>query len=174
MQITITARHFDLTNAIRDHVYDSSEKMEKFFDHLIDAQFILSFENHLSNVELLVHAPKHTLKSETVNKDMYLAIDDAIDKMVQQIKKMKERWDNHHKKSIRENSDFVYANLIKQGEKKQRVNVKRIVAENLMVNDAIDRFNEINEPYFVFKNIETDRVNVVVKKDDDHFKLIEP
>ena len=174
MEITITARHFDLTNAIRDHVYESSEKLEKYFDHIINAQFVLCFENHLSKVELLVNAPKHILKSETTNKDMYLAIDESVEKMVHQIKKMKGKWDNHHKRSLKENTRFVYANLIKQDDERHRVNVKRIIAENMMVNDAIDRFDEINEPYFVFKNIETDRVNVIIKKDDEHYKLIEP
>jgi hypothetical protein len=52
--------------------------------------------------------------------------------------------------------------------------VKRILAEDMMINDAIDRFEEIDDPYFVFKNIETDRVNVLIKKDEEHFKLIEP
>jgi len=40
--------------------------------------------------------------------------------------------------------------------------------------EALDRFDEINEPYLIFKNDETDRVNVLVKRDEDHYKLIEP
>ncbi len=174
MQITITARHFDLTNAIRDHVYESSEKMEKYFDHLINSQFVLSFENDRSVVELLTHAPKHNLKSEATEKDMYLAIDEAVDKMVSQIKKMKEKWADYQKKSLQENSQFVYANLISKEDDRKRVNVKRIVAENMTVNDAIDKFEDISDPYYIFKNIETDRVNVIIKKDEEHYKLIEP
>lgn len=175
MQITITARHFDLTNAIRDHVYESSEKMEKYFDHIINTQFVLSFENNMSKVELLVHAPKNNLVSEAEDKDMYLAVDSAIDKMVAQIKKLKEKWADHQKKtSLKDNSRFVYANLIKKNEAKSRIKVKRILAEDMLLEEAIERFDVGDDPYFVFKNIETDEVNVLIKKDEEHYKLIEP
>ena len=174
MQITITARHFHLTNAIRDHINDSVFKLEKYFENLITAHFVLSFENNQNIVELIVHAPKHNLKSETSEKDMYLAIDYAVDKMEQQIKKMKDKWNNHHKKSMKVSSHFVYANLIEKKDEKKTVKIKRILAEELTVREALDRFDEIDDSYLIFKNNETDRVNVLVKKDADHYKLIEP
>ncbi|MBC8416072.1 MAG: ribosome-associated translation inhibitor RaiA [Candidatus Cloacimonetes bacterium] len=175
MQITITARHFHLTHAIRDHINESCEKLEKYFENIITAHFILSLENNRNNVELVIHAPKHNLKSEAIEKDMYISIDNAVDKMEQQIKKMKEKWaDYHHKRGIKENSQFVFANLIERDDKRRTIKIKRILAEGMSVNEALDRFDEINDPYFVFKNEETDRVNVIVKKNDQHYKLIEP
>lgn len=175
MQISITARHFHLTNVIRDHINDSVIKLEKYFDNIMTAHFVLSFENNQNKVELVMHAPKHNLKSETSEIDMYLAVDNAVDKMEQQIKKMKDRWsDHHHKKSLKDNSQFVYANLIERANDKKTIKIKRILAEDMTVREALDRFDEINEPYLIFKNIETDRVNVLVKKGEDHYKLIEP
>lgn len=175
MQITITARHFHLTNAIRDHVYDSAVKLEKYFDNIINAHFILSFENNQNKVELIMHVPKHNLKSETIQKDMYLAIDMSVDKMEQQIKKMKEKWtDYHHKKSVKETANFVYANLFEKHNERKRVKIKRMLAEDMTVKDALAKFDKIDDPYLIFKNPETDRVNVLVKKDDEHYKLIEP
>lgn len=175
MQITITARHFHLTNAIRDHINDSVEKLEKYFDNIITAHFVLSFENNQNKVELVMHIPKHNLKSETVEKDMYLAIDNAVDKMEQQVKKMKDKWsDYNHKRSLKESSQFVYANLIEKHDERKTVKIKRILAEDMTVREAMDRFDKINEPYLIFKNDETDRVNVLVKKDEKHYKLIEP
>ena len=119
MQITITARHFDLTNAIRDHIDGSCVKLERYFDHIITANFILSLEKNGNKVELMVHAPKHNLKCEAVEKNMYLAIDNAVDKMEQQIKKMKDKWAHHNKKSLKENLHFVYADLIERNEGKK-------------------------------------------------------
>lgn len=175
MQITITARHFDLTNAIRDHIHGSVEKLEKYFDNIIVAHFVLSFENNLNKVELVMHVPKHNLKSETIEKDMYLAIDMAVDKIEQQIKKMKDKWNNYYqKRSLKESSQFVYANLIERKDNRKTVKIKRILAEDMTVKEALDRFDEIDESYLIFKNEETDRVNVLVKKDENHFKLIEP
>ncbi len=175
MQVTITARHFHLTNAIRDHVYNSVSKLEKYFDNIINAHFILAFENNQNKVELIMHIPKHNLISETSEKDMYLAIDNAVDKMEQQIKKIKGKWTDHYqKKSLKDSSLFVYANLIEKGNDRKTVKIKRMLAEDLTVDDALNRFDEIDDPYFIFKNLETDRVNVLVKKDENHYKLIEP
>jgi hypothetical protein len=67
----------------------------------------------------------------------------------------------------------VYANLI-EGQKKKTVKTKRIVAEIMSVDEALDKFEELKEPYLIFKNIETDNINVLVRKDEQHYKLLEP
>ncbi|HPR18207.1 MAG TPA: ribosome-associated translation inhibitor RaiA [Candidatus Cloacimonadota bacterium] len=175
MQITITARHFQLTNAIRDYVYDSVAKLEKYFDNIIVAHFILSFENNQNKVELVLHAPKHNLKSETIETDMYMSIDVAVEKMEQQIKKMKDRWtDYSNKQSLKDSSQFVYANLIEKGDGKKTVKIKRLLAEVMSVDEALDKFDTMEDDYFIFKNVETDRINVLIKKDEDHYKLLQP
>ncbi|MCK4312269.1 MAG: ribosome-associated translation inhibitor RaiA [Candidatus Cloacimonetes bacterium] len=174
MQITITARHFDLTNAIRDHINDSCFKLDRYFENIINAHFVLSLENNRNKVELVIHAPKHNLKSETTEKNMYLAIDTSVDKMEQQIKKMKDKWSSHHKKGLKENSRFVYAKLIERGSSRKTVKIKRILAEGMSVHEALEKFEEIDDPYLIFKNIETDRVNVLIRRDEQHYKLIEP
>ncbi|MBN1326982.1 MAG: ribosome-associated translation inhibitor RaiA [Candidatus Cloacimonetes bacterium] len=172
MEITITARHFELTNAIRDHIEHETGRLEKYFDHIINTHFILSLDNNRNNVEMIIHIPKNNLKSEASSADMYMAIDEAIEKMETQVKKLKGKWTNHQKKSL--NSHFVYANLIERGETKKTVKTKRILAEVMTVQEALNRFEEIEDPYYIFKNIETDRINVLVKKDQEHFKLLEP
>lgn len=173
MQITITARHFNLTNAIRDYVEESASKLNKYFDHILNAHFILSIENNRNKVEMVLHIPRNNFKSEADSNDMYVSIDDAVDKMENQVKKIKDKWTDHHKKSLKEQSHFVYANLIERGDKRKTVKTKRILAEIMSVHDAIDRFDEIKEPYFIFKNIETDKINVLVRRDEEHYKLIE-
>jgi len=173
MQTTITARHFGLTNAIRDHIEDACQKLEKYFDHIIKVSFVLSLENNLNHVEMNLHIPKNQMICEASEKNMYLAIDSAIDKMEQQVKKVKGKWAKHQRKSLKETS-FVYANLIEKTEKKNTIKIKRIPADVMTVDDAISNFEDTNIPYYIFKNAETDRVNVLVKRDDQHYKLIEP
>ena len=91
------------------------------------------------------------------------------------LEKLKDKWTDHYqRKSLKDNVQFVYANLIERSANRKRVKTKRIMAENLSIGEALDKFDEISEPYLIFKNIETDRINVLVKKDDEHYKLIEP
>jgi len=177
MQITITARHFDLTNTIRDYVQESCEKLSKYFDQIIHVHMILSLENSRNVVEMSLHASKFNIQSEGVEMDMYMAIDSAIEKMEVQLKKLKDKVTDHQKKSIKQNPDFFYSNFFEttaNPNSKRMVKTKRIQAEPMSVSDAIDSLSAKDTPYMIFKNLETDRVNVLVKKSDELFKLIEP
>lgn len=174
MQITITARHFGLTNAIREYVEEASDKLTKYFDHIINVHFILSLENNRNTVEVVLHAPKHNFTGEATENDMYVAVDAAVDKIEHQIKKLKDKWSDHQKRSLKDNAQFVYANLIERKDENKRVKIKRMVAEALSFEEAFERFDNIKDSYFIFKNEETDRINVLVRKDEDHIKLLEP
>ncbi|MFO7895558.1 MAG: ribosome-associated translation inhibitor RaiA [Candidatus Cloacimonadales bacterium] len=174
MQISITARHFDLTDAIRDHIEGEMERIGKYFHHIISAQFVLKLEKDRNYAEVILHVPKNSIATEAEEDNMYLAIDNAIDKAEKKLKKLKGKWDDHQKTSLSESSKYVYANLIKEGDISERISTKRIMAETFSLDEAIDQFNANSDPYFIFKNIETDRINVLVKKDDQHFKLLEP
>ncbi len=177
MQITITARHFELTKAIRDSVEESCEKLTRYFDHIINIHMTLSLENSRNIVDVSLHASKFNLQAQAEAMDMYVAINEAIENMEAQIKKLKDKVTDHQKRRIKDDPKFVYANLYEHNsaEKTKRVvKTKRMVADTMSVSDAIDHFSEIEDDYFIFKNLETDRINVLVKKDKDFFKLLEP
>ena len=171
MQITITARHFDLTNAIRDHIETCSERLERYFDHVLNVHFILVLENEKSHVEMILHAPRNNFRSDAFDKDMYLAIDEAIDKMEVQVRKLKDKWSDHQKKSLKKNTEFVYANLIENTVDRRRIKVKRVPPEAMTVDEALDKIELEKEFFIIFRDIETDQVSVLVRKDDEHFKL---
>ncbi len=176
MQITITARHFDLTNAIRDFIEQSCEKLSRYFDHIISIHVILTLENMRNHVEMNLHASKFNIQSESEEMDMYIAVEAAIEKMEVQLKKLKDKVTDHQKKSIRKNPDFLYANtfeMVAEPASKRMIKTKRIHAEPMSVSDAIDSLMKKESPYMIFKNLETDKVNVLVKK-GELFKLIEP
>lgn len=176
MQITTTARHFDLTRAIRDHVEKACEKLDKYFDQIINIHITLDLENGRNIVEMALHAAHFNLVSEAEEFDMYLAIDSAIEKMESQIKKLKDKVTHHQKKVSKEDRVYAYANLVERGQDKPRrvVKTKRVVAEPMSLNEAMEKFDTLSDPYLIFMNVETDRINVLVKKDESHFKLLEP
>ena len=177
MQITITARHFDLTNAIRDYVENACEKLDKYFDQIINIHLTLSLEKGRNRVEMSLHASHYNLHCEAEERDMYLAVGIAIEKMEVQLKKLKDKVTDHQKKRLKEETHFVYANLFQNqpnSQPKKMIKTKRIVAEVMTVDDAMDKFQTLKDPYLIFKNVESDRINVLVKKDDEHFKLLEP
>ena len=177
MQITITARHFDLTKAIRDSIEHSCEKLTRYFEQIITIHLTLSLENNRNLVDISLHASKFNLQAQADGMDMYLTINEAVDNMEAQIKKLKDRVTDHQKRRLKDDPKYVYANLYEHDAKKKTkrvVKTKRMVADTMTVDEAIEKLSEIEDDYIIFKNVETDNINVLVKKDSDSFKLLEP
>lgn len=178
MQITITARHFELTKAIRDYVESSCLKLKKYFDQIITIHVTLALENSRNICELSLHAGKFGLQSEAEEMDMYLSIDNALDKMEAQIKKLKDRVTDHQKRALKEQfDDFSRASDIQINNTdrvRRTIKTKRVVTEALGIHEAIEKMEANKEDFLIFRNIETDRINVLVKKDNENFKLFEP
>ncbi|HNZ07154.1 MAG: ribosome-associated translation inhibitor RaiA [Candidatus Cloacimonetes bacterium] len=178
MQITITARHFELTKAIRDYVETSCLKVKKYFDHIIHVHVTLALENNRNICELTLHASRFNLQSQAEEMDMYLSIDNALDKMEAQIKKLKDRVTDHQKKALKEQfNDFSRATEIQvntESRARKTLKTKRVVPEIMDVQEALEKIDELKEEFLIFKNVETDRLNVLVKRDAEHYKLFEP
>lgn len=178
MQITITARHFELTKAIRDYVESSCLKIKRYFDHIITVHVTLSLENSRNICEISLQASKFGLQSQAEEMDMYLSIDNALDKMEAQIKKLKDRVTDHQKRALKDQfpefsreTDF----LVGPGNRVHKtVKTKRAVAENLTIEEAMEKIDNQKDEFLIFKNVETDRLNVLVKRDEQNYKLFEP
>jgi len=110
--------------------------------------------------------------------DMYLSIDNALDKMEAQIKKLKDRVTDHQKKALKEQfNDFSRATEIQvntESRARKTLKTKRVVPEIMDVQEALEKIDELKEEFLIFKNVETDRLNVLVKRDAEHYKLFEP
>ena len=92
--------HLDLTPPLRDYVATKLKRIERHFDHLINADVILSVEKLRHKAEATVHASGADLHAEAVvEEDMYAAIDALMDKLDQQTRKHKEKLRHHHVKT---------------------------------------------------------------------------
>jgi putative sigma-54 modulation protein len=96
MNLQISGHHVDLTSALRDFVSSKMRRIERHFDHLIDASVILTVEKLRHKAEATLHVRGATLHAEEVQEDMYAAIDRLIDKLDRQICKFKEKRKDHH------------------------------------------------------------------------------
>lgn len=97
MNLNISGHHLDLTPALRTYVAEKLKRVERHFDHLIDAAVILSVDTKLQHkAEATLHARGANLHAESVDGDMYAAIDGLMDKLDQQTRKFKEKIRDHH------------------------------------------------------------------------------
>lgn len=96
MNVNISGHHIDLTDALRNYVHTKLQRVERHFDHVIDAEIVLEVEKLRHKAEATLHLSGGTLHAEAVESDMYAAIDVMIDRLDSQTRKFKEKRTDHH------------------------------------------------------------------------------
>ena len=98
MQIRVTGHHVDVTPALRTSVEEKMERIERHFDMVTDAHVILTVEKLRHKAEAKVQYRGGTIYADSVEEDMYAAIDRLVDKLDRQGKKHKEKMKNHRQR----------------------------------------------------------------------------
>lgn len=101
MQLNLTGHHIDITPALRTRVADKVAKVQRHFDHATDIHVVLTVEKLRHKAEATLHVPGETIHAESVEPDMYAAIDTLVDRLDRQVKKFKEKISNHHAREAR-------------------------------------------------------------------------
>jgi putative sigma-54 modulation protein len=91
MNVSVTGHRLDITPAIRGYVVAKLERVARHFDHVIDVNVVLSVDKLERKIEANVHLPGKDLHAQSVDDDMYAAIDALADKLDRQVKKAKEK-----------------------------------------------------------------------------------
>lgn len=91
MNIQIVGRHFEVSDRLRAHIEKEAEKLEKFFDRIIDCQVFVSSEKRMRTVEVIVNVYAHTLKATCSERIVYRAVEGAMGRMKVQLKKLHDK-----------------------------------------------------------------------------------
>ena len=100
MQLSVTGHHIDVTQALRDYVETKLAKLERHFDHMTDIHCVLTVEKLDHKAEATVYLTGGTIHADSVDQDMYAAIDLLVDKLDRQVKKHKEKLTDHHAREV--------------------------------------------------------------------------
>jgi len=104
MQITLSGHHVDITDALKSSVMGKMQRLERHFDQVTDAHVILTVEKLRHKAEAKVQYRGGTIYADSVEQDMYAAIDGLIDKLDRRVKKTKQKITNHHAKEVRKDT----------------------------------------------------------------------
>jgi putative sigma-54 modulation protein len=97
MNLQISGHHLEITPALRDYVTGKLEKVTRHFDHVIDVSTILSVEKLKQKAEVTVHLSGKDIYVESIDEDLYAAIDILADKLDRQVQKYKQKMQDHHR-----------------------------------------------------------------------------
>ena len=172
MKLIIKGRKIEITDGIREKVNKKIGKLDKFFDDDTIANVTLKVEKDRHILELTIFSKGMLYRAEYCDTDMYVAIDNVVDIIEGQIRKNKTRLE---KKVKRQAFDPVNFETPAPAEEEFKVvKRKQFSFKPMSVEEAILQMNLLGHQFFVFSNAEDDdRMNVVYKRKDGNYGLIE-
>ncbi len=174
MKVKVSGRNLEVTDALKNSVIAKLERFGKYFKNDIEAKATLSVQKNRQIVEITIPINGTLLRAEESTMDMYASIDKAIDKLYKQMEKHKTRLEKryHGHDTIR----FEQIPNIPDDENQEKkiVKTKRFAIKPMDAEEAVLQMDLVGHNFFVFTNAETDEVNVVYKRKDGQYGLIEP
>lgn len=178
MKFDIRGKNIELTDALREYTTKRLSKLEKYIDDVKEAQVSLSIGGEGQKVEVTIPLNGIILRGEEATSDMYMSIDMVEEKLEKQIEKHKTKiYKNHRGSGLKKAlTDEIKLELEKNRglEKFKIVRSKRFALKPMDEEEAIMQMNLLGHTFFVFFNDQTEEVNVVYKRKDGNYGLIEP
>ncbi len=187
MNITVTGRHMEMTDALKAYIQTGLEKVESHFDNAFDADVILDVEKHRHIAEINLLANGVRINSKEASADMYGSVDAALAKLEKQIRKYKDRINRHQPRTAREARDYHHAIISLDGDNAPEtmessiavahriVEREKLSMKPMSVEEATMQLELVEDQTFiVFSNADTSEVNVLYAREDGTFGLIEP
>lgn len=176
MRIKITGRNIELTPGIKAAVEDKLSKLEKYFTPDTDVFVTLSVEKERQKIEVTIPIKGHIIRSEQVSNDMYVSIDLVEEVIERQLKKHRTKLVTKKQEGAGNfQPEFLDSDIDDDEEDSVKiVRTKRFGVKPMYPEDACVQMELLGHDFFVFRNAETDEVNVVYKRKGNTFGLIEP
>jgi putative sigma-54 modulation protein len=171
MQVSVTFRHVRPTEGLRRHATDKAERVRKFVRRPTEVQFVLSVVKRRHIAEVLVNAKGLSISATEETGDLYSAIDGVMAKVERRIKRRVAR----QKKRKATNSTIV-AQPVEPLERQgiQIIPARRVPVKPMSVDEAVLQLGVLDDAFLLFRNAANETLNVIYRRKDGNFGLIEP
>jgi len=192
MQVTVTGRNIELTNALKDYLKDKLSRAQKHFDHPLDVTALLSVAKNPSipdnqTAEITIKVNGSIIRGQESTENMYASIDLVADKIERQLRKFKTRY--YHKgvkireteiheerdaSSLPDSDEAVKRDIAFEEIKPRIVRSKQFPLKPMSPEEACSQMDLLGHDFFMFINSDTGHVNTVYHRRDKNYGLIEP
>jgi putative sigma-54 modulation protein len=175
MKISVTFRNAEGENWQKEYVEERLNKLKKYIDNPVDARVILSVEKFRNTAEINLMANGLNINGKEEDKDMHLAIDNAIEKIERQLKKRKEKV-RGFKTNPSRSAEFSGESPAEEGEESpdtKVVETRKLVLKPMSIDDAIMEMETTKNRFVIYRDSSTENVNVIYRRDDGKFALME-
>jgi len=177
MQVNTTFRQMEQSEALKNYAEEKLERVNKYIDEPISAQVFFTVEKKIRHiVEIVITAKGISTKASEATNDMYAAIDAVIDKIERQLRRYKEKIKAHKpNEGGRKISKKIYtAESIEANVEPVVVKTKTETAKPMSIDEAVMQMDLLHKDFIVFSNSENSEINVLYRRKDGNFGLIEP
>jgi putative sigma-54 modulation protein len=180
MQVNITFRHLDPTDALKTHVKDRVAHVQRYIDRPSEAHAVLHVDKLDHHAEITVKAGRFLLRGTARSPDMYASIDAAADRIERQLKKHKEKLQDHKGNGhaaewqpVEVRHDVLNVQEAPDKTSHRVVKSTQLQAKPMTVDEAILQLELLDASFYVFQNAKDRTINVLFKRDDGAFGLLE-
>ena len=179
MQIAVTFRHMESSDAVRSYVEEKLAKVKKYIEEPIDAQVVLSVQKKIyQRAEVTMVAKGLTMKSVEEKDNMYAAIDLMVDKIERQLKRYKEKLKKHKGgtgKQRQVDKSVIAAPSVDDGhDAPEIIRSHSFSVKPMSVEEAVMQMDLLHKEFLVFTDDRSEEMNVVYRRKDGNYGLIVP
>jgi putative sigma-54 modulation protein len=175
MQTSVTFKNLPPSDNLKAYVKEKLDRFDRLLDNPAEANVVLSVEKFRHIAEISIIGDRLTINGREEINDMYSAIDMVLDKIEKQIKKNKQKIRERRsgsKLTIRQMTDMEA--LTEDEDRIPEVKVKPIEYKPMDVDEAVMQLDLVKDNFLVFTNARTEKVNVLYRRKDGNYGLIEP
>ena len=175
MKINISAKNYPMSEKLSTYIEKKLSKLDKYFNEDVTANVVVSKQRETPKFEATINAKQAVFRAEQANDSIYDAVDMATDKLANQMSKLKGKLEARYKENKALKLEFIPAPEDEEFEEElDIVRRKSVELSPMVAEEAVLQMEMLGHDFFVFRNAQTDEVNVVYKRRGNTFGLIEP
>jgi putative sigma-54 modulation protein len=175
MQIDITFKNMESSDALKDYAFKRLSKMERYIDRTGEAHIVLSIEKRRHKADVTFTADGTVINAVEITEDLYAAIDMVMDKLERQIKKHKQKMQDKKSQGKSTPEEAVEAPSPKTTRKARPriVRERNYFVKPMNLDEAILQLNLDPASFIIFQNTESNQINLLYKRPDGDLALVE-
>lgn len=175
MQTSVTFKNIDPSDNLKAYVSNKLDRFDKLLDNPAEANVVLSVEKFRHIAEINIFGDRLNINGKEEINDMYSAIDMTLDKLETQIKKSKEKIKKRRGGANHKATEILDEDLDFEDEDAgEQIRIKNIDYKPMDIDEAIMQMDLVNNNFLVFTNARTDQVNVIYRRKNGQYGLIQP
>ena len=173
MNLVISGKNIDITEGLRSAIEEKIGKLERYFNDSTEVHVTLSTEKERQKIEVTIPMKGSMIRAEETSKDMYVSIDLVEEVIERQLRKYKNKLIDKEQTAAQLSKDFIDEDSYDE-EEILIIRSKKFAIKPMDAEEACVQMELLGHNFFVFRNADTDEVNVVYKRKGNTYGLIEP